>query len=135
MRDIQKYLDAAEAAKEDVESEVALLSPMLRTGWDAMSDESRANLLADKELIDCDAAGQCYDAEDPDYVRPKDLTTLLANARQHGDDSDEPEHEVVDLQTYLIAFERHTSDAEWDAFVESAAAQKVLSAGGSSPAP
>ncbi len=135
MRDIQKYLDAAEAAKEDVESEVALLSPMLRTGWDAMSDESRASFLADGELVDCDAAGQCYDADDPEYVRPKDLTTLLANARQHGDDSDEPEHEVGDLQTYLIAFKRHASDAEWAAFEDSAPAQKVLAAGGTSPAP
>lgn len=135
MRDIQKYLDAAEAAKTGVKSEVALLSPMLRTGWDAMSAASRENFLADDDLVYCDAAALGFNSDDEEYTRPADLEALLANAKQHGEDSDDPEHEVGDIQTYLIAFERHASDAEWDAFEESEQAQKVLSAGGSSPAP
>ncbi len=124
-RDIWQYLDAAEAIKTDVESEAALLQPMLKAAWETMSETTRQAFFAHDDLVECDAAAQGYESDDPDYVRPADLKALLANAKQHGEDSEE-EHEVGDLQTYLQVFEKVADGAEWESFAASEPATSVL---------
>lgn len=125
-RDIQKYLDAVEADAEGIDSEVGLLTTLMQAAWDGMAPASRDAFLAHDDVLACDAAALAYDVDDGEYAKPDSLATLFKNAAQHGEDS-EPEHEVGDIQSYLISFKDVASDEEWSAFEASPAAVETLS--------
>jgi len=128
----QPYLDAAEGQAEGVAHEAYMLGCLLESAWEKMGPASRGALLAHPDVLMTHAAAQGCDEGDEEFKAPTSLDDLKSVAARHGSDSEE-EHEVGDIQAYIVAAAETATDAEWDEITGSAQVQALLS--GAAPSP